>query len=319
MSLGGTSVMSALLPSLHFSCLIRNLFNQGAFTAHYIGMKYFFSSILILAWFLFFNSCNKMPNGGVPFYLRMDSVQLTTDFTTQGARTENITDVWVEAGPSNIGAFGLPCNFPVLQENNVYFLISAGIKESGQSGVRVIYPFYQPDTFTLGANKAAQYFHTPSFRYKSGARFPFLEDFGFGNKFNNNLSLVGDTNALLVPGELVRQSGKFSVNLTDSATLVAQTNGMDLPEGQEIWLELDYKCDVPFFIGFFASDGSSTLRVPVLFITEKPYWNKVYVKFSNYIGQFNQLNTYNLYFEALRPYGSAGGSVYIDNVKMVHF
>lgn len=277
-------------------------------------MKFFFLSLLSGLFLFSFWGC-QMPNDGVPFYLQVDSLVLITDPTTQGENSHGITDIWVEAGSENLGAYGLPVNFPVLQDGNVRFLISAGVKESGQSGIRVIYPFYQPDTFTINAQREGRYMRIPQFKYKQGAQFALIENFLVGNKFTTSNSANIDKPNAGPDGSPCLQ---ISTN-TDSAVTATQTApAMDLPEGQEIWLEIDYRCDIPFYIGFFANYANGVVRTPVMFVTEKPEWNKVYVKFSNFVGA-SQADSYNLYFEALRPFGSSGGSVWIDNVKLVHF
>ena len=256
-----------------------------------------------------------MRNDGVPIYMKIDSVTVQTG-TGQGVGSHNITDVWVEANNANVGAYELPCNFPVLQENNVRFTVSAGIKESGQSGVRVIYPFYTVDTFSITGTRGGKYSHKATFKYVPAALFSFAEDFDFGNGFTG-LSLVSDANVNPVYGGF--RCGTFSVNAVDSNKIVTHNTAYDLPEGQEIWLEVDYKSDVPLYAGFSGNfNGGAPVRVPVIFVTPKTEWSKVYVKLSNLIGQV-RADTYNIYFEALRPYGTTGGSVYIDNVKLVHF
>jgi len=155
--------------------------------------------------------------------------------------------------------------------------------------------------------------HKPVFKYVSAAQFTFDEDFALSNPFAG-AAAVNDS------GYNGTRCIKFSVTASDSSEQVTDVNKYDLPEGQEIWLEVDYKSEVPFFIGFNGYFGSnlSPYPAPVLFVTAQPTWNKVYVKFSNYIGAM-RADTYSVYFEALRPYGSSGGSVYIDNVKLVHF
>ncbi len=252
----------------------------------------------------------QMPNNGIPFYLQIDTATVVTA-PDEGANTHNITDVWVEAGSDNLGAYGIPINFPVLQKGDVRFLISAGIKESGQSGVRIVYPFYQPDTFTLTAAPEGRYTHTPQFSYKTAAQFPLVDNFEFGSLFDTNLKKVAeDPNG--------NYCGKITATTDSAVTSVQVGGGMNLPEGQEIWLEVDYRCEIPFYIGFMANYAGSVVRTPVMFVTEKPEWNKLYVKMSQYVG-VSQANSYNIYFEALRPFGSPGGSVWIDNVKVVHF
>lgn len=278
-------------------------------------MKYTALVFVSLAIVLAAGSCNKMPNNGIPFYMRMDSAVVVTDNSTQGSNSHNITDVWVEANTDNLGAYKMPVNFPVLQQGTTRFTVSAGIAESGQSGVRVIYPFYNVDTFTLNATPTQSYSHTPTFRYVAGTKFSFSpQDFELGNGFNG-LNVVADTNV-----HYGNRCGVISVSLaTDSNITATQINKYDLPEGQEIWLEVDYKCEVPFYVGFFGYfNAGSAIRTPVVFVTAKPSWNKLYVKLSNYVG-YVRADTYSIYFEALRPADSAGGSVYIDNVKLVHF
>lgn len=260
-----------------------------------------------------------MPNDGIPFYISMDSVKVLDAGNTEVSH--GIVDVWVEANNDNIGAFGLPCNIPVLQQNDVRFVVSAGIKESGQSGVRVIYPFYNTDTFSITAIPGTQYSHKPVFKYVSAAQFTITENFDNTNEFgpSGNFTIIStpDPNVDSVYGGT--RCIKLSVTATDSSKKIS-SNKYDLPEGQEIWLEVDYKSEVPFFIGFNGYFGSnlSPYPAPVLFVTAQPNWNKVYVKFSNYVGAM-RADTYSVYFEALRPYGSTGGSVYLDNVKLVHF
>ncbi len=248
-----------------------------------------------------------MPNGGVPFYMRMDSA--TVNSASLG--DNGITDVWVEVNKDNIGAYELPCNYPVLAEQGtVRFVVSAGIYESGQGGVRVQYPFFEPDTFSISATAPNQYVHHPAFKYKPAAFFAAEENFEAGNGFDTNMEKVYGTSNFY---------GQLTVNATDSSMEAVYTTKKALPAGQEIWLEFDYKAEVPFYSGFYATYGSTNVvKYPILFVTPKNSWSKMYLKLSNYVGTV-RADSYNVYFEALRPYTTAGGNVYIDNVKLVHF
>ena len=150
--------------------------------------------------------------------MKIDSVNVTTT-SLQGANTHHITDVWVEVNTGNLGAYELPCNFPVLLENEVHFTVSAGIEESGQSGVRVIYPFYQTDTFSIIAERAEKYSHVPVFSYKPGTRFAFQpEDFELGNGFSA-MPLATDSNV-----HYGNRCGVISVSVSDSSEEASQIN-----------------------------------------------------------------------------------------------
>ncbi len=272
-----------------------------------------FTLLAICALLSLLYCCKPIPTDGIPFYLKIDSVSVVTA-SQEGANTHRITDIWAEANSENLGAYELPCNFPVLQENQVTFILSAGINESGQSGVRVTYPFYQPDTFTINAQRGEKYERVPVFKYKPGTQFPFpSEDFELGNSFNG-ITPVMDTNV-----QYGTRCGMISVTAVDSNKEASQINKYDLPEGQEIWLEVDYKCSVPFIIGFYGTTvGEPVIRQPVIFITPVSGWSKIYLKLSSVIGAV-RMDEYNVYFEALRPQGSGGGNVYLDNVKLLHF
>lgn len=261
-------------------------------------------------------SCKPMPNDGVPFYLKIDSVSLSTNPNTQGDNTHNITDLWAEANNTNLGAYELPCNFPVLEENDVRITLSAGVEQSGQAGIRVIYPFYQIDTFTLNAVRAQTYTHTPVFTYKAGTTFAFIDNFETSNNFTNLPLATQATDSTVIYGS---RCGKLTVTASDSNELALQTPAIDLPEGEEIWLEVDYKADVPFWVGYYGYfNGSAAPSVnPYLFVSAKSKWSKLYIKLSESLAAI-RADRYSIYFEALRPYGTNGGNVYIDNVKVLH-
>jgi len=250
-----------------------------------------------------------MPNDGIPFYLKIDSVSVT-------GSTNRITDVWVEANADNIGAYELPCNFPVLQENQVRFVLLPGIMESGQSTVRVTYPFYESDTFTLTATRGETYSHVSVFKYRAGTQFALDESFEVGNGFNGlaKVDEASDTN--VVYGN---NCGRLLVTAVDSSEEAVQLDTMPLLLGGEAWLEVDYRCDVPFYVGIYGNyTTSARVRLPYIFLSAKAEWNKVYIKLNDAVS-YLRADNYSIYFEALRPFGSNGGAVHIDNVRVVHF
>jgi hypothetical protein len=259
------------------------------------------------------HSCKPMPNNGIPFFLQIDSVNVSTNYSRQGANTSKISDIWVEANNSSLGAYEIPVQFPVLLENDVQFTINAGIKESGQSNLRVFYPFYSPDTFTLNANAGQSYHHTPIFRYKTATVFKIKEDFENSNEFDG-LSLVTDSNVAYG-----NRCGFLSVSPVDSEKEAIGQNYYDLPEGQEIWIELDYKSEVPFWVGAYYKFGNLTpSSFDKILVIPKSSWSKIYIKISNEIGTI-AADKYSLHFRPVLVEGSSGGSLYIDNVKLVTF
>lgn len=279
-------------------------------TAEFLSMKLLIP-LAFVAVLLFSPACKPMPNDGVPFFLQVDTVYVV-DSTGTDTLTHRITDIWAETKSTTLGAFERPCNIPVLEEGAVSMILTPGIYQSGQSGVRVNYPFYAPDTFTLQAERGQSYKRTPVFHYIKATKVAFFDNFEIGNNFTG----MGISNDSAHYGT---RCGIITVTAADSNKVAVQTTSVTLPAGQEIWLEVDYKSDVPFWVGYQGHfPGSAVVSTyQVLFVNARSSWNKLYVKLSESVAA-SLASTYNIYFEALRPYGSTGGTVYIDNVKLLH-
>jgi hypothetical protein len=304
-----------LRPFSHYFPLFCNLFKNLAFTGSFFAMRRISFLLIIIAFGWAFKACKPMPNDGIPVYLTIDSVILETDPTQQGSNSHKIVDVWMEVNSTNLGVFETPVQMPILEKGELRFVISAGVLENAGNNTRVKYPFYLADTFTItNAVPGEKYNHTPTFRYRAATDFAFNETFDNGSNISN-MGLAQDSNVFegFASGHLVLAA-------TDSAKQAESVILPNLNEGQEIWVEINYKSNVPFYVGINGLFTSgSVIRVPKLFVLAKPNWNKLYIKFSNEIGSL-QADAYTLYFEALRPYGQTGqGDLYLDNIKVVQF
>jgi hypothetical protein len=289
-------------------------------------MRFTFTLLLLFITCLFIASCNKGPTGGIPFYLKMDTAVIVAPRgVPAGSNTQGIQDVWVEEGANNIGAYELPCNFPVLDHDSVRFVMNPGIWPSGQSTNPVAYPLMNPDVFTMEAVPGKQYTHVPTFTYKAADSLQFNEDFELGSDYNTNMVTTGDS------VKYGRFCGKITVGPNDSSVIACQQHASGgiggnvcpypLRPGQLIWLELDYESDVPFWSGIiesFSSGASDTVQV-VLLLPSQPYntWSKQYIDLSAIVGNSGASN-FSLFFQGLNPSGNAGGNVYLDNIRLIH-
>jgi len=282
-------------------------------------MKLPVTFVVVLIAFLLAGSCNKGPTGGIPFYLKMDTaVIIAPPHVSASSNTQEIEDVWVTAGPNNLGAYELPCLFPVLMGDSVQFVVKPGVWLSGQSGSPVVYPMMNPDVFTIAATPGKTYTHIPTFTYKAADSITFNEDFEVSSDYNSNMIRTSDS------VKYGHGCGRITVGPNDSAVTACQQAYLGgaapypLTPGQEIWVEMDYKSDIPFWSGAIAhfSDGS-TDSIPLLLILPQANWTKVYIKLSETVGSEGAL-TYNLFFQGLNPSGFAGGSAYLDNIRLIH-
>lgn len=282
-------------------------------------MKLPFTLTLLFISFLFISSCNKGPTGGIPFYLQMDTaVVAPPHYVSASSNSQDIKDVWVTAGSSNLGAYALPCNFPVLLYDSVFFVVSPGVWETGQSGNPVIYPLMNPDVFTMYAKSGQVYTHVPKFTYKAADTVVFNEDFELGSDYNANMVRTKDSTKYGL------YCGSITVGPNDSSVTACQqvyegrATPYPLTSGNEIWVELDYKSTVPFNFGVLPSFADGTVdTIGIVYYLPQANWTKEYIKLSELVGQEGAVS-YSLYFQALNPYGFAGGSVYVDNIRLIH-
>jgi hypothetical protein len=204
----------------------------------------FRSFLFVLPLLLLFQDCKKMPNGGVPIYLEIDTV-LVSSTLDQGSASHKITDVWVTANGENRGVYPLPAKIPILASGDVRFIVSAGIRDNGISSTRAEYAFYNVDEFVLnGTESGKTYTRNSVFTYLSGAKFAFKESFEGGNAFENLTRITSNVDANVYEGAA---AGKMSLGPNDTAVVAYNTNGFPITgAGKEVYLELDYKSDAFF-------------------------------------------------------------------------
>ena len=90
----------------------------------------------------FFSSCNVInPATPVPSYIRVNSIKLYTDYSTQGSNSNAITDAWVFVDEQVIGVFQMPVNVPILYSGSHTVTIQAGVIVDGIAATRINYPF----------------------------------------------------------------------------------------------------------------------------------------------------------------------------------
>ena len=269
------------------------------------------SLVVVFAMVLFFGSCKKMPNGGVPFYIFFDSTTVEITNPAQGTAHHKILDVWVEAGAENRGAYELPRGVPILQSDKVRVVTFAGIADNGDDDIRVKYPFLRIDTFTVyNPVLGDTVVHHSKYRYYDNLSI-WNESFEFVNKFTN-VSVVANSDCEGV------NAGKINFQ-NDTTAFAYQTSASPIqPVGKgDVYVELEYKFDVPVEVGMTATVGATSVDLPLMVLSEKTTWNKIYLNFSYLVG-YNPADNYRLYFKAKKDANSTA-NLWIDNVKLIYF
>src|ERR1700722_15669192 len=143
--------------------------------------KYFpYLMLLLLALTGAFTSCSLFsPPAIVPCYGHIDSIPLIITNPNQGTAANGINCTWVYVDDNPVGAFQLPCTFPMIATTGPHkIIIFAGVENSGEAENRLKYPFYTAytlnnTTLTQGATVKFK----PTVEYAAWAKPYIIEDF----------------------------------------------------------------------------------------------------------------------------------------------
>jgi hypothetical protein len=283
--------------------------------------------ILLIYSFLIFSffSCDIInKHETIPTYLHIDNFSLTTDFTTQGSNSINVTDAWVSVDANPEEVYELPSTFPELESGKHRLTIGPGIKINGISASRGVYPFYQSyviDTF-LVSNTVMQI--NPKISYKTATQFAFIENFE-DPAFNFKITENSDTSILKVtdPDTTVHNNKVGAIYLDNiRKDFACATDSFDLPRtGSPIYLELSYQNNIEFNIGVYTKTTSQVIDIPVY--TVFPHFqnkNKVYINLTYYINSSSSnVLYYKIYIKATNPGDVSFPVIYLDDIKLLHF
>ena len=303
-------------------------------------------SVLLVFTTLLLISCNKFKGDQThPAYIRIDEITVYTDYESQGAPTQNITDAWVYINNESIGAYELPAVFPVLAKGITTVRVDPGIKLNGIAALRTPYPFYQPiiqdvelvegeeinlntDTLFMGNDYVP---YTMTTTYYDNLVFVWMEDFEDPSLSLDSTSKsrtdIYRTHPANNPEAFLTSYSKYSGIMTldtvaylcEVATNVGNDDGFFLPKvGQFVFLEFDYKNNNYFTTGFYAREQSQIVQHPVLNMNISSEWKKIYVNLTPGVSSQTAAIDFNIFFGALKEYNVDEPRILIDNVKLIH-
>ncbi len=274
----------------------------------------------LFAFVLLFLSCNK--EEPIPAYIRIDKIDLTTAYVTEGSSSHKILDAWIYIDDQLIGAFEMPCTVPVLLEGTHIIKVLPGIKENGISETRITYPFYDrcEQTVSLIAGEITTV--NPTTTYSQAADFFWLEDYeGASHSICNN---AGTSDTVMkketTPGDVFELTGSGRVLLTTANSyLGVSCNKYTLLKEFPVFLELNYNCNADFNVGIIGYAGTS-LQVQTISITLLPTdgWNKIYINLSSEVKDAVTSNNFAIFFSMLKDPDLSTSYVYLDNIKLVN-
>ncbi len=304
-----------------------------------MAKKYSLAAFAALFTILFI-SCSKGWEAQKPVYLSIPEILLNTDYVSEGTSNSKITTVWIYANGDAVGVFELPCVVPaIVNEGNNEITMYAGINLNGIAASRAIYEGFEAMDFTLNYSPSGQADADTILidaanrvtSYTSRVTVNLVETFD-GAGLNFEKSNISDTNLRKTdandPNNFVNlqdtseNSGRAGILYTSKSKDLAEVvsvKALQLPGGgSNVYLEMNYKCNVPFIVGVIADVNGSDFQQPTLYITPKSEWNKIYVNLVTEVSSVTNANGYKIYFRADHDDNLDTGKVYLDNLKLVY-
>ena len=277
-------------------------------------------SFLFIIGITFFSCSKESYEAQTPTYISIDSIILSTNYSIEGSASSNITDAWVYINDDLVGVYTLPARFPTLKEGVANLKVYGGIKDNGIAATRTRYLLYDPHEEQVNLVKGETLNITPTITYKTGATFPWLEDFE-----NASLSFLYTAGADTIINKVSNEvrEGAFSGQ-------VFLDPGMDFFEatcpaistvprtGSPVYLELEFKTNEPLVVGVFL--GVNQIRIITLNTTTE--WKKIYINLTDVINNNPAVADMKVFFgiksDASNPFGVISPEFYVDNLKLVH-
>ena len=246
-------------------------------------------------------------------------------------------DAWVYVGGSLVGVFELPATVPILASGNQKLTILGGVKKNGFVNQRVIYPFLK--SFELEKEFIPSKVDTisPVLSYNDNVTFPWIEDFEDGS-----ISLVGSGSNTTYDSLVIthlsdevyqydgvdnKSSGKVEMPLGLEVFENSTIANYDLPRsGQEIYLEVNFKCNTEFAVGIYPITSSFVTGVPILNLASTEdasgtmQWKKTYISLKEDVNDPLYAGAdFRVFFNAQTNSSSGTPLIFFDNIKLVHY
>lgn len=281
--------------------------------------------ILIIIILELFLSCGiGFDAAETPSFLYFKNIELKTKNQTEGAPSHNITELWVYADGKFLGAFSKEQLIPVISDNEkVDIFIGAGIRENGIKNSFSQYFPLQGINYKLNNNPGSIDTLDAIFNFAGNTQFVFIEDFENGNIFNNDLDKNPATSVAVSKTDPFSGQNCGYISLDKINNLIEVTSSAEffkLPtSGKTVFLEIDYKCNIPFVIGLTGKDISNNKEYSsdIILLSEKETWNKLYLNLTDKIRQ-SGLGLYKINFRAEHDNKIDKSEISLDNLKLLY-
>ena len=288
-------------------------------------IKYF--PLILLLGCIFFGCNIKNPKEPTPTYIHIDSFKMVDNKNVVPPKlslSHQINSFTAFYNNNPLGVFDLPATFPVITNGTGKLTLFPGVSMDGLNNFMVTYPFYAADTFSFAAQPGTIITHIPTTHYYDSTKHFLNDDFNTVSAIYfvpvDGTIPIMTTNTV---GEVFEGSGSGKISLSlpnDTLSECISNVTFNIPHNTDAYIELNYKCTVPFYLGIKSNlYGTTTYYQRYLSgIFPTDHWQKFYLALKDFAAQYTG-DYYTLYIKSYLPAGTTSGTVLIDNVQLVYF
>jgi len=269
----------------------------------------------------FLGNCSKQA-AEIPSFLSIEAIRFQPD-SNQGSTSSKINFAFIYVNDNFAGGYELPIeNIPVLATGTVNILVRAGVKVNGDNQTPDEYSPYSDYNVTVDLTAQETTTLDPVVKYRDNIRFAINEDFDSENhRFQNDLDEDLET-TIIIDGDGAFEGKSARIRLTsDHRQVIAGTDFFDVLPGDNtpVWLEIDYRTDVPVIFGLTGFDLLSGFeQFPEFGINPKSTWNKIYFDLTQF-ANLPDFIQFQLFFGASLAGEEEEGEIFLDNIKLLYF
>lgn len=262
---------------------------------------------------------------GPPHFLHVEKFELETT-ESEGEPTSRIEEVWVYSETDVLGAFPLPADIPLDPASlgpTAELTFSAGIRANAISSTRQPYPFYDAKIVAFDLEFGGRDTASFDIGYTDLTEVNVAEDFETANRFLASNTSTASIERTLDEQWILDGVGSGMIVLDDSRqTLVSETNEQEynLKSNGPVWLELDYSCTQPFWVGLNVKNSAANQRTPILRLNSTSgVRNKIYLDLGPVVRSTPDATHYEITLDAYYDGSADSTVVVVDNFKLLRY
>lgn len=280
-------------------------------------MRYLILCLLSFGLILF--SCRKEDIAS-PSFINIPEFSTTVKIN-QGSDHQPFPYLNIFIDENSVGVVQAPSTLATIKKGAVNLDIFPVIRQFAREGTTT-YSVMKPFSLSTTLKENETDTIRPVFEYHDNAEFPWLED--FNDNFASLQLKTGTIDTFYIENDPdISLDGSNYMHIPmgagESYFEIESADLFNLPvDGRDVYMEIDYRCNVAFTIGVYATSSTEVIALPSV----SPYdtegeWRKAYIYLSDETRNRTLDTRFRVFVRAVNA-EVADPHIYFENIKLVY-